>query len=84
MTIVDALYYTAVRLEKIQRTVNRQRTDRQRIQLQRPLLSPWIVGVSGPIFLNTMTPNITQWIVSPEPSASSPEYQETDRSKISG
>ena len=33
----EALYYTAVELEKMRRKENRQRTE---IQLQRPLLSP--------------------------------------------
>ena len=35
-------------LENFVRKENKQ-TDRQRIQNLRPLLSPWIVGVSGPI-----------------------------------
>ena len=45
-----------MRTDREQKTENReQRTDRQtenreqRIQNLRPLLSPWIVGVSGPI-----------------------------------
>ena len=36
------------RTDREQRTENREQTDRQRIQNLRPLLSPWIVGVSGP------------------------------------
>ena len=34
----------------INKLENLLRTNRQRIQNLRPLLSPWIVGVSGPIF----------------------------------
>ena len=42
------------KLENLMRTDNREQTenrqtDRQRMQNLRPLLSPWIVGVSGPI-----------------------------------
>ena len=35
-----ALYYVAEKLENFRRTENGEQTDRQRIQLQRPLLSP--------------------------------------------
>ena len=42
-----ALYYTAVEIKK--NAWNTQTDREQRIQSQTPLLSPWIVGVSGPI-----------------------------------
>ena len=44
------LYYSKIRKndENREQRTDRQ-ADRQRIQLQRPLLSPWIVEVSGPI-----------------------------------
>ena len=44
------------KLENFRRTNREQtdrQTDRQRIQNLRPLLSPWIVGVSGPITART-------------------------------
>ena len=46
--VMAALYRVGEELENLMRT-DKQRTDTQRIQNLRPLLSPWIVGVSGPI-----------------------------------
>ena len=42
-----ALYNTVVEFKNLMRT-DIQTENRQTIQLQRPLLSPWIFGVSGP------------------------------------
>ena len=43
-----ALYNTVVEFKNLMRT-DIQTENRQRIQLQRPLLSLWIFGLSGPI-----------------------------------
>ena len=45
--VTAAFYYTAVEIRK--NTWNTQTDREQRIQLQRPLLSPVDLGVSGPI-----------------------------------
>ena len=45
----DRILKNFMRTNREQRTDREQTENRQRIQNLRPLLSPWIVGVSGPI-----------------------------------
>ena len=58
---MGARSYSINKLENFRRTDGEQRTEnRQRIQNLRPLLSPWIVGVSGPILGEQRTENREQ------------------------